>query len=208
MPEGVLLIDKPGGITSYDVIRVLKKRFPGEKIGHAGTLDPMATGLLVIGLGRATKLLSGFLKKDKEYLAEIELGIATDTGDKDGKVVAESPVPELSEGDIEKAVKSLEGEIDLVVPAYSAIKKNGKPLYEYARKGIAVDAPVKTMKVIEVRYLLREGNVLKVSFFVSSGTYIRALAEELGRRLGTAATLSALRRTKVGDSTVEEAEKI
>lgn len=223
----ILLIDKPSGISSFDVVRKLRKKrgkpTPASasggkasagkhKIGHAGTLDPLATGLLIVGVGGATKRMNEFLKLPKTYEAEITLGIKTDTGDAEGRVIEEKDASEISREEVEKAVSSLEGSHDLPVPVYSAVKQGGKPLYWRARRGEDVRAPQKTMKINNavVRKTDYEGSVVLVSvtFDVESGTYIRSLAEELGRRLNTCAMLSALRRTRVGPYKVEDAKAL
>jgi len=203
-----LLIDKPQGITSFDVIRILRKKIGIRKMGHAGTLDPMATGLLIIGIEGDTKKLSQFLKLDKVYEAEIEFGVRTDTGDRDGVVVEEKEVPNLTAEEIVSQLHSLVGTQLLPVPIYSAIKKNGNPLYSYARSGRAVEIPLKNMEIKSAEYLSYLERKIKVQFHVGSGTYVRTLAEELGKKLGTVATLSQLRRTSIGDFKVENAETL
>lgn len=204
--ENILLIDKPSGITSFDVIRKLRRQTGIKKMGHAGTLDPLASGLMIIGLEQGTKKLAEFLKLNKTYIAEITLGILTDTGDITGNVIEEKNVPALSVDDIKSNINNMVGEINLPAPVYSAIKKNGKPLYLYARQGQKVSVPIRKMIVLDAKYIRRKENTITVSFSVTSGTYIRSLAEEFGRRLGTVATLSALRRTSIGQFSVEDAQ--
>ncbi|NCT00159.1 tRNA pseudouridine(55) synthase TruB [Candidatus Parcubacteria bacterium] len=217
-PESeLLLIDKPFGVTSYDVIRFLKREYkeggyPKIKIGHAGTLDPRATGLLLIGLGKMTKQLTGLIGKSKVYEAEILLGKQTTTDDLEGEIISESDVSSLSNDEIKDKVMTLVGEQDIAVPVFSAIKKKGKALYKYARKGQDVEVPVKTMTVhsVELNNIKRVDSeiYLNVTFDVGSGAYIRSLARELGERLGIPATLSTLRRTSIGDYKVEDARVI
>lgn len=213
--ENILIIDKPKGITSYDIIRRLKPKYPGQKIGHAGTLDPMATGLMIIGIGSGTKKLNEFLKLDKTYEAEVTLGIRTDTSDITGIILEKTSDDKLKKINItkekvEEVLQSLVGENNFPVSIYSALKKEGKPLYEYAREGKDVEAPVKLMKVYKVEFKSFNLNNKKITviFDVGSGTYIRSLAEEIGKRLGTVATLSELRRTRVGEFKIEDAENI
>ncbi len=205
--SGLMLIDKPAGITSFDVIRILRKKLGVKKMGHAGTLDPRATGLLIVAYGQNTKQLKDFLGLPKTYVAEIKLGIKTTTGDLDGAIIEKKSVPQLSEKNIEDVVKTLIGKHELQVPIFSAIKKNGKPLYVYARAGKEkeIEIPVKPMRIYEARLEKIEGEILTVYFNVASGTYIRSLAEELGRKLGTVATLQALRRTSIGNYKIEDA---
>ena len=207
----ILLIDKPKGISSFDVIRVLRKRFnltPKSKewkMGHAGTLDPLATGLLLVGIGSGTKQLKGLIGLSKEYEASIRLGIKTESGDLDGCIVLEKPIPVLSMIDLEKIIHGMVGRHDIKPPIYSAIKKGGKPLYKYAREGKSVAIPIKNMVVEEAELLSFSDNEVRVRFVVSSGTYIRSLGELFAERLGTVGTLSDLRRTRIGQYRVEEA---
>jgi len=179
-----------------------------EKMGHAGTLDPLASGLLIVATGKETKKLGDFLKLPKEYIAEIRLGMATETGDDEGKERKTFPVPKLAEEEIELALQSMKGKLDLPVPLYSAVKKKGKPLYRYARKGKEVEPPVKTMEVLGGEFLEEKGETLIVKWRVGSGTYIRSLAEELGRRLGTAAMVVNLRRIAIGNVSVNQAKPL
>ena len=151
----ILLIDKPAGITSFDCIRILRKKLGVRKMGHAGTLDPMATGLMIIGVGEGTKKLQNFLKLDKIYEAEILLGVSTDTGDITGKILKELRIKnyELSEEEIENALDGMVGKLELSVPAYSAIKRGGEPLYRKARRGEKFESPIKTMEVTSAEFL-------------------------------------------------------
>ncbi|MCA9355228.1 tRNA pseudouridine(55) synthase TruB [Candidatus Kaiserbacteria bacterium] len=227
VPPELLLVDKPKGISSFDVIRRLRRYYGdlhnGEKapkMGHAGTLDPLATGLMIIGVGAGTKKLSVLTKLDKEYLAEVLIGERRSTGDMEGEVVEEKEVREAVEilqSKISTALTNMLGEITLPVSAYSAIKVNGTPIYKLARKAvnignIGVEVPVRVMKIhkTELLKLNISGNraVATILFSVSSGTYIRSLAEELGRRIGYPATLQNLRRTKVGDFDIKDAVQI
>lgn len=211
---GIILVDKPKGITSFDVIRRLRKELSIRKMGHAGTLDPNATGLMIIALEGATKKLAGYIKLPKCYEAEILFGLKTDTGDTDGAAIEDVKIVDIPAPDIEKILADIEKEkiLNIKVPAYSAIKQNGKSLYELARKGVAVDAPIKAMEVTSAKFLsVRHENgktYASVSFNVGSGAYIRSIAEEIGRRLGVPATLSNLRRTSIAEYKVEDARKI
>jgi len=226
--EKLLLIDKPAGITSFDVIRILRRKLGVRKplnashrvmmghglklkLGHAGTLDPMATGLMLIGVGEGTKELTNLLKLPKTYEAEILLGVSTDTGDVMGKIVKSQKVHKVESEVIEKALMEMVGELELAVPAYSAIKQGGEPLYKKARRGEKIETPVRNMVVTDVKNVsvLRGDDIrVRATFDVGSGTYIRSLAEELGRRLDVPATLSALRRTKIGEYDVKDAKSI
>jgi len=203
----IILIDKPKGITSFDVIRRLRTTHGMCKMGHAGTLDPMATGLMIIATDADTKKLSEFLGLPKTYEAEITLGIRTDTSDMDGKIVEEKAVSaSVTEEQVRGVLQSLVGNTDLPVSVYSALKRAGKPLYEYAREGKEIEVPIRTMHVDSVIFDGFDGLKVRATFAVGSGTYIRSLAEEVGKRLGTVATLSALRRTVIGDFKISEAK--
>ncbi len=215
--EHILLIDKPKGITSFDVIRRLRRERGIMKMGHAGTLDPLATGLMIIGVGPGTKLLTEYIKLSKEYLAHVRVGERRSTGDMEGVVLEEKEVVSLDRGVVEEILRGMIGVLELPVSAYSAIKKDGVPMYKRARRAektgeTVEDVPVRSMEVTgaTLESLLCGGGrcTLVVRFNVGSGTYIRSLAEELGRRLGYPATLSDLRRTKVGDFNVEDAEEL
>jgi tRNA pseudouridine55 synthase len=213
----LLLVDKPKGITSMDVIRRLRKELNVRKIGHAGTLDPLATGLLLIGVGNGTKLLSQLVKLDKEYIAEVRIGESRTTGDLEGEITEERVVEGLSAGAVKKAVEEMIGTLTLPVSAYSAIKKDGIPMYKRARAAEKAgetisDVPQREMIVHEAELLDFKTDtnraVATVRFTVGSGTYVRSLGEELGKRLGYPATLQNLRRTKVGEYDVDVARTI
>ncbi|TES97098.1 tRNA pseudouridine(55) synthase TruB [Patescibacteria group bacterium] len=208
----ILLIDKPKGITSFDVIRKLRKKLGIKKMGHAGTLDPLATGLLIIGVGKGTKKLNQFLKLPKVYEVEILLGKKTTTGDQEGEILEEKPVHDLPSDKIEKVLESIQGKITLPVPAYSAIKKKGKPLYKMARRGEKVEVPEKEMEVVWVRlkdhHKEGDGYILELEMEVKSGTYVRSIAEEIGIKLGYPAMVWELKRTKIGSFRVEDAKAI
>jgi tRNA pseudouridine55 synthase len=215
--ENILLIDKPRGITSFDVIRRLRRELNIKKMGHAGTLDPLASGLMIIGIGEGTKKLSSLIKLDKEYIAEILLGEKRSTGDMEGEILEEMPVSDVQEEDVLDILEGMQGTLFLPVSAYSAIKKDGVPMYKYARKAekkgeTISDVPMRTMQVHEAELQnieqKEERVVLTVRFSVGSGTYIRSLGEEIGRRLGYPATLQNLRRTKVGDFDIKDARTL
>lgn len=215
VPE-LLLIDKPAGITSMDVIRQLRKKFNIRKIGHAGTLDPLATGLMLVGVGPGTKKLTELVKLDKEYIAEVRIGESRTTGDLEGEVIESKDASLLTKVEVSEALETLIGMQRLPVSAYSAIKKDGVPMYKRARRAekkgeVVEDVPVRDMEVKEVELIGFEAGdqaVARVRFFVGSGTYIRSLGEELGRRLGYPATLQSLRRTKVGEFDIKNAETL
>lgn len=211
--DRVLYINKPRGMSSFDVIRQLRQKLGVRKMGHAGTLDPLAEGLLVIGVGKATKELTALVGLDKVYDVTIELGERRDSGDKEGEVLEERKVSigEVPHKKVLEVLGELTGEVQLPVPIYSAVKKGGKPLYKRARKGEHVEPPVRTMtlyslKLMEIGEDMERGRVLlRVEMHVASGVYVRSVAEEVGRRLGLPATVSRLIRTKVGDIELEDA---
>lgn len=209
MIDGILLIDKQEGITSFDVIRKLKRVLEkGQKIGHAGTLDPFATGLLVILLGRATKLMNTFHTFEKEYFVKGELGFETDTQDITGKKILEGKhvVPSLEE--IEGCIReNLLGNILQIPPIYSAKKVDGMRAYDIARKGGNVDLKAKEIFVSKFDVVSYEYPALSCSIVCSTGTYVRTLIKDLGERLGTYATASVLRRVSIGEFNVEMAIK-
>jgi tRNA pseudouridine55 synthase len=204
----ILFIDKPKGITSFDVIRRLRRKLGIRKMGHAGTLDPNASGLLLVGVGKGTKELAKLIGLPKTYVAEILLGVKTDTGDTDGKILETKEVPSVAREEIERVLSTLVGIVKLPVPMFSAIKQNGQPLYKKAYKGHTVTPPVKEMKVHRAVLVDVRLPIVTVSFDVGSGTYIRSLAEEFGQRLGTVATVQNLRRTRIGDYGIEDAETL
>jgi tRNA pseudouridine55 synthase len=202
----VLLIHKPKGISSFDVIRKLRPILGTRKIGHAGTLDPLAWGLMIVGVDTGTKKLTHYLKLPKTYIAEILIGKSTTTGDLEGEVVAKKYVEknEMKAEELEYKVLGMMGEHILQVPLYSAIKVEGRALYSYARAGETPPyIPEKGMNILSIQmldsYRSSTNHVIKVRLTVSSGTYIRVLGEEFGRRLGYPATLKSLYRAKIDE---------
>lgn len=210
--KDIILIDKPKGITSFDVIRKLRKKLGIRKMGHAGTLDPLATGLLLIGVGAGTKKLADLIGLPKTYESDILIGKRTTTGDMEGEIVESLKVESLKPGEVKEVFDGMVGVLELPVPLYSAIKKEGKPLYKYARSGKEVEVPVKNMEIRAIELLdviCGDGEcVLSVQMDVGSGVYVRSIAEEVGRRLGYPATVKELRRTKVGEFDIKDASKI
>lgn len=206
--DGILLVDKPAGITSYTVVDRIKKGFSLRKVGHGGTLDPMATGLLILLVGRATKGAGRLLGCDKEYEAEVLLGKTTDSQDITGKVIREDPGVDLTREEVEEALEGFRGEIEQVPPMVSALKHGGKRLYQLARKGIEVDRPPRKVTIKELE--LREVRLPYLNLRVrsSKGTYIRTLAHDLGEKLGCGGCLTSLRRTAVGPFKVEDARPL
>lgn len=206
----LLLVDKPKGITSHNVVNVVRRKTGIRKVGHGGTLDPNATGLLIIGIGRlSTKKLGDISRnKKKTYLAEITLGEERDTGDIEGILVKENKkiIPDIT--DIKSVLKQFTGEQTQIPPNHSAIKIKGKKAYELARAGKKVELDPRNIIVYSNRLISYDYPVIKVKFEVSSGTYIRALARDIGRKLKTYGFLSSLRRTRIGEYSIENAQKL
>jgi tRNA pseudouridine55 synthase len=196
-PIGILIADKPEGFTSFDVAALSRKAAGTKRVGHTGTLDPMATGVLPLLIGRATMALDLIENTDKEYIADIKLGEATDTLDRTGNIT-ETSGKKASLSEFENALTAFSGEIKQIPPMYSAVKQNGKKLYELARAGKTVERESRTVTVYEIEalYFDEAKQTAKIRVFCSKGTYIRTLADDLGRTLGTYAHLTALRRTK------------
>jgi tRNA pseudouridine55 synthase len=203
-PSGLLLIDKPSGVTSHDAVALVRRAVGVKKVGHAGTLDPMATGLLVMGIGRGTRLLRFLGDSPKLYEGTGLLGVETTTLDADGEVVAESPV-DVSEQRLREVIGRFEGDIEQIPPAYSAVKVEGERLYRVARRGEELVAEARTVRVYA--FNLRRFDPPRFEFRVrcSGGTYVRSLVADVGKDLGCGAHLVALRRTAVGPLRVEEA---
>jgi tRNA pseudouridine55 synthase len=203
-PEGLLLVDKPSGMTSHDVVDVVRRSLGTRKVGHAGTLDPMATGLLVLGVGRATRLLRYLGDLPKSYEGTGRCGEETDTLDADGEVVQRAPV-EVSLPDIQRACAALVGESMQTPPAYSAVKVGGRKLYDAARRGDVLVAPARQIRVDAFEASGFDGRDFGFRVTCSGGTYVRALIADVGRALGCGAHLIRLRRTAIGSLRVEEA---
>lgn len=202
--DGVLLFDKPAGLSSNGCLGLIKRLFSAQKAGHTGTLDPFATGLLPVGLGEATKYAQDLLLADKTYLATVRLGVTTATGDLEGRVLAVEPVA-CDDGRIAAVLARFRGAIDQVPPMYSALKRDGKPLYEYARAGIEVERAARRITIHALDLVSRSADALVVRVRCSKGTYVRTLAEDIGRTLGCGAHLAALRREAVGTLSAADA---
>jgi tRNA pseudouridine55 synthase len=203
--EGVLLVDKPGDHTSHDVIARLRGKLRMRKIGHAGTLDPMATGLLIVLLGRATRVSQFLISLDKEYEGTVELGKTTDSQDAEGQVMETRPVPPLSESDVRAAMQGFLGDQYQTPPMFSAIKIGGVPLYKRARKGEEVEREPRFIRVMSWDLLRLDLPRFDFRLRCTKGTYVRTLAHDLGTKLGCGAHLSALRRTATDRFNVSQA---
>lgn len=209
--DGIIIINKEQGYTSNDVVQIIKKKF-NEKVGHTGTLDPMATGVLPILIGKGTLLSKYLINHDKIYVATLKLGIKTDTGDITGDVTQEKEANEkyLDDENVREVLEKIKGEQEQVPPMYSAIKVNGKKLYEYARKGLSIDISPRKINIYSTEVLNIDKEKKEIQFRVScsKGTYIRTLCEDIAEKLGTIGTMSSLNREKVGDFEIEQAIKL
>ena len=201
--EGILLINKPNGLTSHDVVKVVRKKLGIKRVGHAGTLDPLATGVLVVLLGRSTKLFDKFVSFDKVYRATMILGTTTTSADVEGRVISKKPYEHLDSRRIQEVFERFTGEMEQLPPMVSAVKVNGKKLYQFARKGIEVKRVPRRILIKSLK--IEEINLPEIRFFVecSKGTYIRQLADDIGQALGCGACISQIERLRVGNFDIE-----
>ncbi len=212
MPGGILLVDKPKGVTSHDVVAMVRRQLGTKKVGHAGTLDPMATGLMVVGIDSGTKLLSHLFGLDKQYLATIRLGQATSTDDAEGEVLSEADASKITKEQLQLEIEKLTGEIEQVPSSVSAIKVDGRRAYDIVRSGESVELASRRVKIYRfqlISEITRVDKFLEFDVLVdcSSGTYIRALARDMGQALGVGGHLRELRRTMVGEFRIDDATK-
>ena len=205
MIDGALLLDKPIGLSSNRALQEAKKAFGAKKAGHAGTLDPLASGLLIVLFGEATKFAGPLLDDDKEYLATLKLGEKTSTGDAEGDVIQRGEFFPLEEQQVGPVLERFKGEIEQVPPMHSALKRDGVPLYALAREGKTVPREARRIRITELESIELKLPYLKLRVRCSKGTYVRTLAEDIGAALGTCAHLAALRRTASGRWRVEDA---
>ncbi|MGO8835859.1 MAG: tRNA pseudouridine(55) synthase TruB [Limisphaerales bacterium] len=206
--DGALLIDKPSGPTSHDVVDAIRRRFGIKKVGHCGTLDPNATGLLIIVLGRGTKLSEKMMSDDKVYEGTVKFGEATNSYDSDGEIVSTMPVPTLTLEQLNEAAAAFVGDQMQTPPMVSAIKIKGVPLYKLARKGIEVEREARLIHIYNCRFTSYEPPLGRFKVACTKGTYVRSIAHELGQKLGCGAHLVALRRTVSGKFDVADATKL
>lgn len=207
--NGILVIDKPQGVTSNGILQQVKRLYGAAKAGHTGALDPLATGVLPLCFGEATKFSQMMLDSDKAYIATARLGVRTETGDSEGAVVEEKPVPaDLSASSLEPILDQFRGDIQQVPSMYSALKHKGRPLYEYAREGIEVERPARPVTIYELTLLDVRENELDIAVSCTKGTYIRSLVEDIGEALGCGAHVSALRRTMASGFTLSNVHKV
>jgi tRNA pseudouridine55 synthase len=206
--DGVLLIDKPPGMTSHDVVDRVRRHFGFKKVGHCGTLDPAATGLLILVLERATKLQDRLMSDDKAYEGTMILGVSTDSQDADGEIIAEKPVPPLTADDIEEVLAKFRGDIQQIPPMVSAVKHQGTPLYKLARKGKTVERAPRLIHIYDLRVLGLELPRITFRVACTKGTYVRTICSDVGDLLGCGAHLHELRRTRSGKFDVNEAHQL
>ncbi|RMJ04450.1 tRNA pseudouridine synthase B [Marinobacter litoralis] len=206
--NGILVIDKPQGVTSNGILQQVKRLYGAAKAGHTGALDPLATGVLPLCFGEATKFSQTMLDSDKAYITTARLGVRTETGDSEGAVVEEKPVPSLTETEVEAVLENFRGDIQQVPSMYSALKHQGKPLYEYAREGIEIERPARPVTIYELKLLAVRDNELDLAVTCTKGTYIRSLVEDIGQELGCGAHVVALRRTLAAGYTLDNVQNI
>ncbi len=204
--HGIILLDKCLGVSSNKALQEVRRLFNANKAGHTGSLDPLATGLLPLCFGEATKVSALMLDDDKRYEVVIRLGVMTDTGDAEGQVIEITSVPDISAHALQECLTRFTGEIHQIPPMYSALKHNGKKLYELAREGITLERKARDIKIYEINLLDFSGDFLKLDVFCSKGTYIRSLAEDIGRELGCCGTVSSLRRLQAGQFNISNAK--
>jgi tRNA pseudouridine55 synthase len=205
LSSGVLVVDKTAGVTSFDAVALVRRRLGLKRVGHAGTLDPDATGVLPILLGEATKLMPYLADQDKEYVATLKLGVTTDTGDLSGRVLTTASVPALDRADVEAACRAFVGRIKQVPPMYSAVHHDGRRLYELAREGIEVVREPREVVIHAIDVQEVAGDAVRLRVVCGKGTYLRVLAADLGAALGCGAAVARLVRTRVGPFSLDEA---
>jgi tRNA pseudouridine55 synthase len=212
--HGILLLDKRLGVSSNKALQEVRRLFNANKAGHTGSLDPLATGLLPLCFGEATKVSAMMLDDNKRYQVVVQLGVMTDTGDAEGEVIKTTVVPDITDGSLMLCLQQFIGEIDQVPPMYSALKHNGKKLYELAREGITIERKARRISIYDLKLLassvagIAKTNQLVLEVFCSKGTYIRSLAEDIGHALGVCGTVLALRRLEAGIFNIEQAKTI
>ena len=204
MYNGVLNINKPKGFTSHDIVARIRRIAGMKKVGHTGTLDPMAEGVLPICLGKGTRIAEYLTGEDKEYIAEVTFGAETDTLDAEGEVIAECSLPSMDEEEMNELILSFMGVSRQIPPIYSAIKKDGKPLYKYAREGKNPDIPSREINISMIELLFYDQNKLRFKVVCSKGTYIRSLARDLALKAGSCGHLTYLQRTRSGSFRIED----
>lgn len=208
MKEGIIVVNKPHGLTSHDVVAHIRRKFSVKKVGHAGTLDPLATGVLIVLLGKCTKMSDRFMSLDKAYRATMLLGRKTNSADIQGETISVKPYDQINLEKVQKVFQEFTGKTDQLPPMFSAIKFKGKKLYELARKGITVDREPRTITIEKLEVLKFDLPSVEFMMECSKGAYVRQLADDVGEKLGCGACISQIERTKVGSFRLEEAVHI
>jgi tRNA pseudouridine55 synthase len=203
--DGILILDKPGGMTSHDVVRMVRRACRTRRVGHAGTLDPMATGVLLVAVGEATRIVEFLMEGEKTYRATLKLGEATDTQDAEGRVVASSDCTCFTSAEIDKVFAAFLGQQEQIPPMFSALKKNGVALHRLARKGVEIERQPRSIYIRSLRILAINPPFISFEVVCSKGTYVRTLCHDIGMKLGTLAHMTALRRIRSGAFRIEEA---
>lgn len=206
--SGLLLIDKPQMFTSYDVVEIVRKKLNIKKAGHSGTLDPLATGLLIILLNQATKKFNYFMNFDKEYTASLRLGVATDSGDSQGKVTKNASYEQVTETEVLGVLEGMKGEVENIPPMVSALRHKGKRLYQLAKKGITIERKARLVNIYKLNLLKFSLPDIEFEIRCSKGTYIRSLGEEIARRLNSVGHIYSICRTAIGPYSLTEAKKV
>lgn len=207
-PQGMLLINKPSGITSHDAVQVIRRKLSIRRVGHTGTLDPMAEGLLILLVGEATRHQQLFQAHDKSYEATLRLGLKTATGDAEGRLLQEAAVPAFSREQLEETLSSLQGRMEQTPPAFSAVKVRGRPAYWWARHNTPVLLAARRVHIFSLSLLSHTVDTLTIAVACSAGTYVRTLAEVIAEKLGTVGHVTRLTRTRVGQWSVDEADDL
>ena len=208
MMQGIMVVNKPGGMTSHDVINHVRRKFKMRRVGHAGTLDPLATGVLIVLLGKSTRLFNQFVSFDKAYNATLMLGRTTTTADIQGQILQESAYDQVTLEQIDGVFKQFVGEIQQIPPMVSAIKVNGERLYKLARQGIEVERQPRNIRIDHLQLIQFSSPKVKFYLECSKGTYVRKLAEDIGQTLGCGACISQIERTKVGPFLLQDAVRL
>ncbi|MBF0570050.1 MAG: tRNA pseudouridine(55) synthase TruB [Candidatus Omnitrophica bacterium] len=206
--EGIAVVDKPSGMTSHDVVAIVRRKLRERRVGHAGTLDPLATGVLIILVGRSTKMFDKFVAFDKGYQATMKLGVKTASADIQGSVIEERPWEGITRAAFEASLLQFTGAIEQVPPMVSAVKHKGERLYKLARKGVQVERTARKIRIDVLRVLDFSPPLIKFQLECSKGTYVRQVAEDIGEALKCGACITEIRRTKVGPFTIEQAVKL
>ena len=206
--DGIIVVNKPSGMTSHDVVSRVRRKLNMRRVGHAGTLDPLATGVLIMLLGKSTKLFDRFVAFDKAYAATLKLGTQTTSADITGEVIGQKPFDHVSQIEVENVLKDFMGESQQMPPMVSAVKYKGERLYKLARKGIIVERPSRKIRIDVLKLI--DFDLPQVRFYLecSKGTYVRTLAEDVGAKLGCGACITQIERTRVGDFRLEDAVKL